>query len=103
MLWDMHMHSRFSGDSDAPQDAMIDAAVAKGLGGIALPTISIWITPADLIYSYWICQAIPPPCWRKGSAVKTAFRYALVWSLVCSRSYPKFIRIYSSNIRLTLS
>ena len=34
MLWDMHMHSRFSGDSDAPQDAMIDAAVAKGLGGI---------------------------------------------------------------------
>lgn len=34
MLWDTHMHSQYSGDSDAPQDAMINAAIEKGLGGI---------------------------------------------------------------------
>lgn len=34
MLWDTHMHSRYSGDSDAPQEAMIQAAIRKNLGGI---------------------------------------------------------------------
>lgn len=34
MLWDTHMHSRFSGDSDAPQDAMIQSAKKKQLSGI---------------------------------------------------------------------
>ena len=34
MLWDTHMHSQYSGDSDAPQDTMIQAAIEKGLGGI---------------------------------------------------------------------
>lgn len=34
MLWDTHMHSAFSGDSDAPQDAMINAAIKKWLDGI---------------------------------------------------------------------
>lgn len=34
MLWDTHMHSQYSGDSDAPQDSMINAAIQKGLSGI---------------------------------------------------------------------
>ena len=34
MLWDNHMHSNFSGDSDAAPIDMINAAKAKGLQGI---------------------------------------------------------------------
>lgn len=33
-LWDVHMHSQFSGDSDTPQDTMITSAIEKGLSGI---------------------------------------------------------------------
>lgn len=34
MLWDTHMHCAFSGDSDSPPEAMIEAAIQKGLSGI---------------------------------------------------------------------
>ncbi len=34
MLWDTHMHSQYSGDSDATQDAMVNAAIEKELTGI---------------------------------------------------------------------
>lgn len=34
MLWDTHMHSQYSTDSDATQDSMINAAIKKGLAGI---------------------------------------------------------------------
>ncbi len=34
MLWDTHMHSHYSGDSDADCGAMADAAIKKGLAGI---------------------------------------------------------------------
>lgn len=34
MLWDTHMHTHHSGDSDAPPEAMIEAAIREGLGGI---------------------------------------------------------------------
>lgn len=34
MLWDTHMHSRFSGDSEAAQESMIAAAMKKNLDGI---------------------------------------------------------------------
>lgn len=33
-LWDVHMHSQFSGDSDAPQEEMIMTAMDAGLDGI---------------------------------------------------------------------
>ncbi|MBR5565579.1 MAG: histidinol-phosphatase HisJ family protein [Roseburia sp.] len=33
-LWDVHMHSQFSGDSDTPQEDMITTAIDAGLGGI---------------------------------------------------------------------
>ena len=33
-LWDVHMHSQFSGDSDAPQEDMVLTARDAGLGGI---------------------------------------------------------------------
>lgn len=34
MLWDTHMHSLYSGDSDAPQEEMIQAAKSRHLSGI---------------------------------------------------------------------
>lgn len=34
MLWDTHIHSRFSGDSDTPLEAMIGAAMERRLSGI---------------------------------------------------------------------
>lgn len=34
ILWDTHMHSQFSGDSKAPQDDMVAAAIGKKLAGI---------------------------------------------------------------------
>ncbi|MCM1282524.1 MAG: histidinol-phosphatase HisJ family protein [Muribaculaceae bacterium] len=34
MLWDTHMHTRYSGDSEASPDTMVRAAIQKGLGGI---------------------------------------------------------------------
>lgn len=34
MLWDTHMHSQYSGDSEAPQEDMIQAAIQKNLDGI---------------------------------------------------------------------
>lgn len=36
MLWDTHMHTAFSGDSDAAPESMIDAALACGLPGICI-------------------------------------------------------------------
>lgn len=33
-LWDVHMHSQFSGDSKTPQEDMIQSAITKGLSGI---------------------------------------------------------------------
>ena len=33
-LWDVHMHSQFSGDSNTPQEEMISAAIKRGLAGI---------------------------------------------------------------------
>ena len=33
-LWDLHMHSQFSGDSDAPLEDMLLTASDVGLGGI---------------------------------------------------------------------
>ena len=33
-LWDVHMHSQFSGDSDAPLDTMVQSAISRGLAGI---------------------------------------------------------------------
>lgn len=34
MLWDTHMHSQYSGDSDATQESMILSAIQKQLSGI---------------------------------------------------------------------
>lgn len=34
MLWDTHMHTHHSGDSEAPMEAMIHSAMEKGLVGI---------------------------------------------------------------------
>ena len=34
ILWDCHMHSSFSADSDTPMEVMIHRAVETGLQGI---------------------------------------------------------------------
>lgn len=36
MLWDTHMHTSFSGDSDASPESMAEAAARLGLGGICI-------------------------------------------------------------------
>jgi len=36
MLWDTHMHTYFSGDSDADPAAMVHSAIAKNLAGICI-------------------------------------------------------------------
>ena len=36
MLWDTHMHTHFSADSDASPESMADAAIARGLDGICM-------------------------------------------------------------------
>ena len=36
MLWDTHLHTHFSGDSDAAPEDMIKAAMEKGLKGICI-------------------------------------------------------------------
>ena len=34
MLWDTHMHTHFSGDSEADPENMVKAAIQKGLEGL---------------------------------------------------------------------
>ena len=36
MLWDTHMHTSFSGDSDASPEAMAESAIRKGLDGVCI-------------------------------------------------------------------
>ena len=47
MLWDTHMHSRFSGDSEADPAAMITAAKAAGLLGICFTEHLDYDYPGD--------------------------------------------------------
>mgnify|MGYP000022447217 FL=1 len=51
MLWDTHMHTHFSGDSEADSSAMARAAVAKISPESALPITLIMITRMIRIYS----------------------------------------------------
>lgn len=52
ILWDCHMHSSFSADSDTPMEVMIHRAVETGLQGITLR--SIWIRITLLLRTIWI-------------------------------------------------
>ncbi len=36
MLWDLHMHTNYSGDSDATPDSMVQRAIELGLSGICI-------------------------------------------------------------------
>lgn len=47
MLWDTHMHCRFSGDSEADPVDMIEAARAKGLDGICFTDHLDYDFPSD--------------------------------------------------------
>lgn len=47
MLWDTHMHCRFSGDSEADPEDMIEAARAKGLDGICFTDHLDYDFPSD--------------------------------------------------------
>ena len=42
ILWDCHMHSSFSADSETPMEDMIQTAVDKGLTGICF-TASVFL------------------------------------------------------------
>ena len=49
MLWDTHMHTHFSGDSNADPAAMARSAIEKNLA--ALPITLTMITRMNRIYS----------------------------------------------------
>ena len=51
MLWDTHMHTHFSGDSEADSAAMAHAAVAKKLSGICITDHLDYDTRMIRIYS----------------------------------------------------
>ena len=55
MLWDTHMHSQFSGDSQSPQEDMISAAIKKNLDESVLPITSILIIRKNRSLPFWIC------------------------------------------------
>ena len=77
-LWDTHMHSQFSGDSEAPQEEMISSAIEKGLAGIC------FTDHLDIDYPEEPNIFLPPylPI-RKN--MPQGFRSALALSLVYSR------------------
>ena len=54
MLWDTHMHTHHSGDSDALMPDMIQAAVRQNLMASVLPIILIMITRMIPICFFWI-------------------------------------------------
>lgn len=47
MLWDTHMHSNFSGDSSSTPEAMIEAAISKGLSGVCFTDHMDYDYPVD--------------------------------------------------------
>ena len=47
ILWDCHMHSSFSADSDTPMEDMIQEAIRRGLHGVLLYRASGSGLPAD--------------------------------------------------------
>ena len=52
ILWDCHMHSSFSADSDTPMEVMIHRAVETGLQELLLR--NIWIRITLLLRTIWI-------------------------------------------------
>ena len=84
-LWDTHMHSQFSGDSEAPQEEMISSAIEKGLAGIALQIILILIILRSRIFFFSICQIILRPYLPIRKNMPQSFRYASALSLAYSR------------------
>ena len=61
-LWDTHMHSQFSGDSEAPQEEMIATAIEKDLPESVLQIISISTILRSRIFFFSTCQIIFRPC-----------------------------------------
>ncbi len=62
-LWDTHMHSQFSGDSEAPQEEMISSAIEKGLAGICFTDhLDIDYPEEPNIFFFSTCQIIFRPC-----------------------------------------
>ena len=80
ILWDCHMHSSFSADSDTPMEVMIHRAVETGLQGITFTEHldpDYPVTPDNLDFSLKIfpkhssfsltallalCAKLPLPC-----------------------------------------
>ncbi len=52
ILWDCHMHSSFSADSDTPMESMIQRAIELGIQGLLLRSILTLII--RLLLMVWI-------------------------------------------------
>lgn len=56
MLWDTHLHTRYSGDSTAEPEDMVQAALQHGLDGICFTDHIDYDYPKEpeLFYSIWM-------------------------------------------------
>ena len=84
-LWDTHMHSQFSGDSEAPQEEMISSAIEKGLAGICFTDHLDIDYPEEPDIFFSICQIILRPYLPIRKNMPQSFRYASALSLAYSR------------------
>ena len=55
MLWDTHMHSAFSGDSDTEPELMVQSAINKHLDGICFTDHFDYDYPNEpALYEMWL-------------------------------------------------
>ena len=80
ILWDCHMHSSFSADSDTPMEEMIQTAADQGLTGICFTEHfdpDYPDTPENLDFSLNIPayrQKLRDRAWTSASACRIFFR-----------------------------
>lgn len=84
ILWDCHMHSSFSADSDTSMEDMIREAICRGLTGIVLQSIWILITHLHRIMKYlsWILMDTERLSLDSEKNIRRNYRFISVLSLV---------------------
>lgn len=87
ILWDCHMHSSFSADSDTPMEVMIHRAVETGLQGITFTEHldpDYPVTPDNLDF-LWIFRLTKKSWLNFQIYIRIKFRYVseLNWDCRC--------------------
>lgn len=84
ILWDCHMHSSFSADSDTSMEDMIREAICRGLTASVLQSIWILITHLHRIMKYlsWILMDTERLSLDSEKNIRRNYRFISVLSLV---------------------